>query len=294
MPKNTISVRFLSDLTAYTTDIGIDISTSAVFNAPPDLTDANIDTIVTAIGGTLTGELPPCREFVGSIRKLQFIRRSGNTMSVPVGSRANLINAATTIRNLLNAANSGNNKVVCIKLIGEEFPNLNDELGLSYTNGTFAKTHRAPDTATKQYVYSGKIEYSSDATNPLGGVRFQAVKAISDNENAAATQLGTTWAGCVGDFQSITPCPTGNRRNPLKHRRYELSFLSKSQEVADPDNPPDGIEAEFASEQIEVPVKASSASDIKTCGENLAGLTGVYCIGYRGESYSRFHRLLAS
>ena len=293
MPKNTVSVKFVGSSFSYLMDMGTEIETSGVFNAPPDLSDTNISDIVTAIGGSLTGDLPPCREFNGSLRKLLFIRASGNTMSVPVSSRANLINAATTIRDLLNAANSGNNKVVCIKLIGEEFPNLNDELGLKYTANTFAQTHRADNTATKQYVYAGNIQYESDGTNPFGGVVFQSVKAISDNATAPATQLGTTWNSCVGDFQSVTPCPRGTRRNPLEHRRYTLSFLTKSQAVTDPANPPAGIETQFASEQIEVPEKASTVSDILTCGQSLAGLTGAYCIGYRGESYARFHKILA-
>ena len=65
-----------------------------------------------------------------------------------------LLSIATTIRNILNAANSGNNQVVCIKLKGEYFPNLNDELGLNYT-GTVAKSHKGLATALKQNYISG-------------------------------------------------------------------------------------------------------------------------------------------
>ncbi len=193
MPKRSISVRFVT-ANPYRTDFNTITTGSVVFNAPPDISDADIDSIVTAIGGSTTAELPPCTDTVGTFRKLQFIRDSGNTVSVPINQRSNLIAAGNTIKSILDGANGGTNPVVCVKLIGEEFANLNDELGVSYANETFAKTHRADATATKQYVYSGTIPYNADSTDPLGGVIFQPVKAISDNANAAATQLGTEWA----------------------------------------------------------------------------------------------------
>lgn len=268
------------------------VSASGRFNAPPDLTEANIDGIVLAVGASRGSPNSPCPDTsYTSLRKLEFVRASGNTMSVPVANRIDLITAATTIRNILDNAGTGGNKVVCIRLIGEEWANLNDELNLSYQAGTYAKTHRAPASAPKQYYYAGTVEYEADSTNPIDGSVFQPVKAISDIENAPATQLATTWAGCVGSFQTVIPCPRGRSRgNPLKHRRYVVTFLTKSQQVDDPNSPPTGIEADFASEQIEVPV--TDGSEIDTCGVALAGLIGAYCIGYKGESYTRFHKLL--
>lgn len=285
MPKRVVSAKFIAGLTAYTMDIGQDIATTGLFNAPPDITDADIAQIVSSIGASLDGELPPCRDFVGSLRKLRFIREKGNTMSVPVSTRANLLSAATVIKGVLNAANGGNNKVVCIQLLGEEFPNLSDELGLSYTAGSFAVSHRAPSTANKQYYHAGTVGYSADSTNPLGGTIFQPVKAISNNEDAPATQLGSTWGTCVGDFVDVLSCPRpSGRKNPLKHRRFDLTFLLDNTTISQP--------SQLSSEKIEVPCTSSSQGNILSCGQALAALDGAYCIGYRGESYSRFHKLL--
>jgi hypothetical protein len=278
MPKKTITAKFIADSTDYTTDWGTSLSTFGLFNAPPDLTETDIDGIISAIGATRDGELPPCNEVGGTLRKLRFIRKSGNTLSVPVNNRSNLLSAATVIKGILNTAG---NEVVCIELLGEEYANLNDEMGISYQAGTTAPTHRAPSTALKQYYHAGNIEYSADSTSPIGGVVYQPIKSISNVENGPATQLGSVWDGCVGDFASVIPCPRGQgRSNPMKHRRFIVSFIVGTTEV-------DG------SEQIEVPVKNYQASDVLSCGQNLAALDGAYCIGYRGESYRKFHKLLA-
>lgn len=294
MPKQTISVRFPEgDASKYIMDNGDAIIASAVFNLPPDIDSTGKAAILNAIGGVEDADLPPCR-INGTLRKLVFLRAQGNTMSVPVRTRQDLLSAATAIQGVLNSGGSSDNPVVCIYLMGEEFANLNDELGISYTAGTFAKTHRADANATKQYMWSGNVEYEADSTNPAGGVIFQPVKTMTDVENTAPTQLGSEWSGCAGDFILAVPCPRPRgRRNPLQHRRYTLTLLTKSQEVADAANPPAGVESDFEVEQTEVPVKHHEASLIKTCGQALATLTGVYCIGYQGESYKLFDKLLA-
>ena len=58
-------------------------------------------------------------------------------------------------------------------------------------------------------------------------------------------------------------------------------------------DPPAGADVDFSSERTEVPVQHHEAGLIKTCGEGLAKLVGAYCIGYQGESYRLYHRLLA-
>lgn len=293
MPKNTISVRFPEGTSSkYVMDNGDPIIASATFNLPPDIDNTGKAAILNAIGGVENVDLPPCR-INGNLRKLLFIRAKGNTMSVPVRTRQDLLSAATVIRGVLDSGGSADNPVVCVELIGEDFPNLNDELGVSYTADTFAKTHRSPNSAAKQWMYFGAIQYEADATNPAGGVIFQPVKTMTDVENAAPTQLGTDWNGCAGDFFTAVGCPRPRgRKNPLKHRRYTLTLLTKSQAVTDPLNPPAGVEADFRPEQTEVPVKHHEASLIKTCGQALAALTGVYCIGYMGESYKLYDGLL--
>jgi hypothetical protein len=159
-------------------------------------------------------------------------------------------------------------------------------MGISYTAGTVAATHRAPSTAKKQYYHAGNIEYQADSNSPIGGVVFQPVKSISNLENAPATQLGSVWDGCVGDFASVIPCPRGQgRSNPMKHRRFTVTFI-----VGTTSN---NVATVTGSEQIEVPVRSYLAADVLACGQNVAALDGAYCIGYEGESYRRFHKLIA-
>ena len=83
------------------------------------------------------------------------------------------------------------------------------------------------------------------------------------------------------------PCRGKGRRNPYQHRRFELTFAVGTPGVNLGDPPTiDGTET------IELPVRATTATDILNCGVAAASLQGAYCIGYRGESYSRFHKIL--
>lgn len=294
MPKTVVTVDFTANTAnAYVPDYGgVGITTNGRFILPPDIDASEIPNIVAATGGELLTERPPCNDLTtGNLRRLVFVRRSGNTMSVPIGLNGAVLGAATTIKAILDAGNGGGNPVVCIKLEGEYFANLNDVFSLSYTEGSFAKTHKADSTAEKQYIHAGRIAYQADYLTGATASVFQSVKAITDVEGAPATQVASEWIGCVGEFENVQTCGNG-RRNPLEHRRFILNFLTKTQEVADPANPPAGIEATALSEQIEIPVQAKAAGSINTCGVALASLTGVYCIGYRGESYDRIHQAI--
>jgi len=287
MPKNYVKTQFLNDDgTGYLTDIGISLNISGGFYLPPDVPDTEITTILQNIGANVPSAIkpnPPCSDRVGAdLRRLKFIRANGNTMSVPVSSRTDLLSAATVISGILLAAGS---EVVCIELLGEYFPDLADELGMNYA-GTFATSH-VPTTGGKQFQYSGNVSYQTDATTGLLGssIIFQPIKSITNNEGAPSTQLAPAWAGCVGDFSENLPCRGKGRKNPYKHRRFELTFATK----ADPADATETAETETA----ELPAISATAADILTCGQAAAALPGAYCIGYRGESYSRYHRLLA-
>ena len=287
MPKTVVKAQFLNDDgTGYLMDIGTSINVSSRFVLPPDVPDTEITTILQNIGANVPSAIkpnPPCSDRVGAdLRRLLFIRANGNTMSVPIASRADLLNAATVIRGIIN---SNGPEVVCIKLLGEYFPDLADELGLTYNN-TFATSH-VPTTGGKQFFHAGNIAYETDATTGLLGTDtvFQPIKSISDLENAPSTQLTAAWSGCVGDFSEALACRGRGRKNPRKHRRFELTFATK----IDP-----ASETEVAqTETAELPVKGASQADILACGQAAAQLTGAYCIGYRGESYARYHQLLA-
>ncbi len=284
MPITVVKAQFLNDDgTGYSTDIGTSINTSANFRLPSDVPDTEITTILSNIGANVPAAIkpnPPCSERVGStLRKLEFIRANGNTMSVPVSSRANLLNAATVIKGILNAAGS---EVVCIKLLGEYFPDLADELGMNYA-GTFATSHVSTGSG-KQFVYSGNVNYQTDANTGVVSTVIQPIRSVTNNEDAPSTQLATAWAGCVGALTQVLPCRGKGKRNPRKHRRFELTFLTRL-------DPTDATE-EAQTETAELPVVSAAAADILTCGQAAAGLAGAYCIGYRGESYRLYGNLL--
>jgi hypothetical protein len=281
MPKTIVPARFIPDSgTGYLMDIGTGIAANGRFVLPPDIAKTEISTILNAIGAqalSAASDPVPCSDASNAdLRKLEFIRSNGNSMSVPVNTRANLLNAATVIRGVLNA---GDAEVVCIKLIGEFFPDLADELGLNYGND-FAVSH-VPTTGGKQYYHAGNISYETDASSGVAGssVVFQPVKAISDLKDAPSSQVTAAWTGCVGSFVNALACRGKGRRNPRKHRRFLLTFAV-------------GNATTRQTETTEIPVKDAEAASILSCGQAAAALNGLYCIGYQGESYARYHKLL--
>jgi hypothetical protein len=83
----------------------------------------------------------------------------------------------------------------------------------------------------------------------------------------------------VGAFVNALACRGKGRRNPRKHRRFLMTFA-----VGDATN--------RETETTELPVKDAEAASILSCGQTAAALNGLYCIGYKGESYARYHKLL--
>ena len=285
MPKTVISFNFTVAVNPYLSDLEKLLSINSRFVPPPDLDAVGINAIVIAAGGIITNEPVVCSDSsLGSPRKLQFIRSSGNSMSIAIADKTNLIAAANTIKGILDALNGGSNPVVCIKLIGEKFNNLNDELGVAYDGTVFAPSHKAPATATKQNYASGIIAYEADAASIIGTVVTTGIRSITESaDNVFAAQLGTTPEDCGIEFLNIQNCGNG-RRNPRRHRRLKLSFATKA-------DPADAAEAS-QTEDIELPVYDASTANALTCADAAAGLPGIYCIGWEGESYSRFHNFL--
>jgi hypothetical protein len=245
----------------------------------------------TAISATILGAIGAkplslissgvCGESIsGDARRLVFYRDDGSSMSVPVANRGFLDSAANVVKGVLI---SSGRKVTCIKLVGEYWSNLNDELGLSYTAGTVAPTHRSVGNG-KQHYYTGIMTYQSDAykASAQSNQFLLKVKSISDLENAPASQIGTqVWNGCVGELSKAAFSCGGKQRNKRRHRRFLLDFATAVS---------GNVITEV--ESIELPHKNSDASSIATCGQAAAVLPGIVCIGYRGESYSRFNTVI--
>ena len=286
MGRNFISLNFTTGTdgdnnpTGYISDRGAELSIRGRFILPADIAQAQAAAIAIAVGGVINSEPAVCSDSSsGSPRRLYFYRENGGSMSVPVRQRSDVISAATTIKGILDAGTAGG-KVVCIKLEGEEFLNLNDELGVNYTAGSIARSHKTENTAPRQYYLTGSMNYQTDT--PLGTGVIQSIKSITNNLNAPASKLSTVWADCVGNLIDVA-CGNG-RRNPRKHRRYILTHVTQEDIASVTETP--------VQETIELPVASSTANEILTCGQNAAATPGLVCIGYKGEDYDRIHKLL--
>ena len=281
----TIPVRFIPDEgTAYLLDIGTEITANSKFKLPPDIGEPQAATILSVIGAqplsALGDKLPPCPDSGKSkLRRLRFFRSNGGSMSVPVSSRADLLGAATVIKGIINGA--GGAEVVCIKLEGEEFPDLADELGMEY-DGSGATSHISYGSS-KQLRYSGQISYEFDGGGLDSSTVFHNINSITNIENAPANQIAPVWDTCVGPFENVLACRGQGKRKLRKHRRFDLTIAVVSGDA----------DGSLETETIELPVKSAASADILACGQAAVGLKGVYCAGYRGESYERFDKLLA-
>ncbi len=282
MGRKFVSLNFTSDGAGagYIADRGAELSIRARFILPADIALAEANNIATAVGGTINDEPSVCSDSnSGDPRRLYFYRENGGSMSVPVRRRDDILTAATTIKGILDAGTAGG-QVVCIKLEGEEFLNLNDELGVNYNAGDIARSHKTDDTAPRQYYLTGAMSYQTDT--PLGNGVIQPVKSITNNLDAPASKLSTVWTDCVGNLIDVN-CGNG-RRNPRDHRRYILTHVTQEDIASVTETP--------VQETIELPVASSLATEINTCGTNAGAIPGLICIGYKGESYDRIHKLI--
>lgn len=242
------------------------------FAKPPDIDTALAEQILGVVGAVVPTESAPCSDSANfRPRKIVFIRNSGGSFSVAVSRVGNIVANARDIAALVPPEDP----VVCMKLVGEEWVNIIDELRTLTTPATPGVPSRIPATAgTKYDLYSGRIPYITDAT--AGNVVYLPVKVETDVPNAPPTILGGSWQGCVGAFSNVFSCGGGN---PREHRRYIATML-----ITDPIKP---------SQVTEIPVRSNDTGEILECGQAIANLTSTICLGYKGESNNRLHRFLA-
>ncbi|MGL5876392.1 MAG: hypothetical protein ACRC2V_01180, partial [Xenococcaceae cyanobacterium] len=164
MPKTVITAQFGGD-DSYEMDIGNLIGGNSRFILPPEIDFAQAATILDVIGAKPLSSITDgvCSEGTnGEFRKLVFVRDDGSSMSVPIAKRSDIFSAGNVIKGILQASGR---TVTCIKLVGEKWRILNEELGLSYTAGEVATSHKPNGGATKQYYYTGSVQYQTDAFN---------------------------------------------------------------------------------------------------------------------------------
>lgn len=284
MAKRYIKIGFDSNIAGssdYVIDQGTAVKLGKGFFLPAafdELPQSAFEPIATAAGGTLikdggTGfdiESPnPCPESRDlSVRKLRYIFSDYSTVSVPIGDRANILTKAQSIAGLWEAAGAGLT-VICVDLLGEEIANANDFFGLTPNLTAFVPT------GGNGNFYSGKIIYNSDT----GRQEIIAVKTISEGGSAPPPIFTDDWVTCVGNF--LDPrygCGSGT---DLEHRRLVVNYRTS---VTVDGN------SEFPPEERQLPIFDNTAALLNTCGSNIAGKEGVFCLGYVGESNRGIHR----
>lgn len=272
------SVRYLFDSTSefYTSDRGTTHGWVGRVKVPEDLTRADIESFISAAGA-----LPNPTEAIACSdrgylepRYVEIIRRSKHTMRMVISIRSQLRAKLIGMVNVLDTAQPSN-PVVCIKLHGEYYPNLYEDIVSAPTAPTPIAPIEAPANSGKTRVYysAAMAEYQADSTQNFATPIIQAFKLQTDTLDAPPQNFAPA-VGCIGSLSQVF-CPTRERR---KGRHYIPTFLTTA-----PNLP---------SQQLEIPVAAASPTDISTCGENLANLAHVVCLAYKGESNDRVHQIL--
>lgn len=261
----------------YIDDRGTPRDLLARFSVPPGVTAATITTIIGETNGLPRDPLTDnivCPDSGFTPRKLIFYSAEGGSIGVPIGDRTNLIAAATVIRGALIA--DGFN-VVCIKLEGEKFKNLVDELRpAGFLGFQPSTTSSRPAAGGKQPHFFGKANYASDAI--FGDPYILPYKFASQ----AAQIFPAVFAPLTPLTLGITPlaglsaCPG---TDPRKSRRY----IVQSQVTEN---------AIIRTQTTELPVFLHEDAAIQAAGVGIATIRSTQCIGYAGEDNSRFHRLL--
>ena len=272
------SVRYVFDSTSeqYISDRGQNFDWVSNVRVPEDLTRANIEAFISAAGARPNPEDGVVCSDRGYItpRYVEIIRKSRHTIKMQISVRSQLRSKLIGMVGVLDGAQPGN-PVVCIKLHGEWFPNLYEEIVTTPGAPTPVAPIEAPANSGKaRLYYSGAMaEYQSDSTQNFATEIIQGFRLQTDTVDAPPANFAPA-VNCIGPLSQVF-CPTRARR---KGRHYIPTFLT--------------TEANLPSQQLEIPVASAAPTDINDCGQALANLTHVVCLAYQGESNDRVHLIL--
>lgn len=259
---------------SYFTDQGTSLNFNPNFGAPSDVDDGMINEILACHNLQLRTETAPCGERgVTTPRKITYQRSNGNSFSLILPTRGNVIDAATCVRDLFASTAY---PIICIEYTGEHSKNLIEELASGSKGAPSAAPVIAPPTEKGKHalVYSTVMrEYASDT--PLGKVILMPFKSQTNTEDSPYIELVDFFETCTGPFTTVS-CASASS---AEYRRYIPTFLT--------------IENDLETGQTATaPVKTAETSQIKACGELLASMTSVICLEYYGESNKKLHKLL--
>lgn len=229
-------------------------------------------------GVKASSSVPPACAMRGlfSPRRVRFYLDSGHSFSIPIIDRGQLISIAGEIKTLVDTA-AGVGKVICAKLIGEEWVNLVDVLAtvgnptaVPPVVGKPAITPASADDDPRGNTFSAAYLYESDS----GGEIVRRHRIESDKRGAPPTLFKSAWEAGNDSSTNRTSCAGQNRR--YIPRYYTASFLVMRNSV------------ERVSKS-QIPVSENEASTIKSVGLLLADNASVSCLKYNGESDNFFH-----
>lgn len=257
--------------TSYTADdgqLGDYITKVAV---PDDMTDAEVAAMITSPhvnSSVYTTPVPCLRQVVEKPRRLVFVRSNGNRMSFAIPNRVDIESKMTNLAALITTAGAGL-AVQCAYLEGEERRNLHELTTYRSAPVTFTPAAPVIGTGGKAITYYGTTltNYSSDVSN---GANVRARARVAATDPGDLTGVNAILGGvisCVGtNTQVNSPCGAASR----DHRRYiaTIGTTDPLREV----------------QSISVPNSSYTATNILTCGQDLAANTNLLCLDYKGES----------
>lgn len=261
---------------------------SYIFRVPDGLSDDDIDTIVTAVGGTIVDEVGkgiPCDDVDGfpwTPRKLRFWFEGGKTVSIPIPSKDNIVATSNAIATTLQLVAP----VVCVSLEGETWRNMLDKLpepATPITPTAIAITNTP--AGQKEQSYSGTMSYETDGTKLID----KAFRMATNVENAPYAEYAAAIEACLvagGPLNtSGSRCP-GYRSKTFDHRRFNVTMLQSRRVIIGDEGAESSVQE--AKSKMLVPISSRITADIRECAIALRNVSATLCLGYRGEWDKRF------
>ncbi|MEG5045964.1 hypothetical protein [Microcoleus sp. B4-C1] len=260
------------------------------FRIPDGTTDAMINAIIAAVGGSVINTKGvPCEDTEGHAwtpRKLKFWFEAGKTVSIPVPNKTNLVAASNAIATQLNQIAP----VICVSLEGETWNNIIDVIDPS---SSLLAPVALPITDTpagaKEMSYTGSMTYETDGTTEMRAKSFKMATNLPDNAPYAAYASAINECLISGGplNTSEARCP-GFRQITFDHRRFRVVMLQNRRVVSSSDANQATSETTVAKSAMLVPMSSRDPALIRACGLALRAVPHTMCLGYRGEWDKRF------
>ncbi len=267
------------------------------FKVPDGMTNAMINAIVAAVGGSIINTKGvPCEDEEGyswTPRKLKFWFEAGKTVSIPVPSKIDLVATSRAIAAQLNQIA----RVICVSLEGETWLNIMDLVD-TVSGGVAAPplATRAPldigDTpaGAKERSYVGSMTYETDGVPELSAKSFRMATNVDNNAPYAAYAAAID--ACLRSGGPLNTslnarCP-GFRQLTFDSRRFRVVMLQNRRVIESNGSSQAASTVTTAKSAMLVPMSSRTPETIRDCALALRAVPHTLCLGYRGEWDKRF------